>query len=320
MLFVNYGKRNLSRRKKSISSKKRMKKKRVGVRFFKALVICILLLGVICLIGGAVFAKKIIDNTPAVSADDILPQGYTTNITDQSGNVLETLKDSDSNRVYKTYEEITANSEYLPHAFVAIEDERFYEHNGIDLQGIIRAGIVGITNGFHFTEGASTLTQQLIKNNVFPNFVNESSFERIERKLQEQYLALQFEKEMSKEEILEAYMNTINLGQGCLGVQTAADALSHAVIITRIRGLKVNIATDYNGLGKVQYIVGRRNLNVQDTVYEERVKMTVLVPEEEKKVFVKEVMEGTCGQAMIELGEKECWFAQTENGTEVWET
>ena len=97
-------------KKESSFFKKRMKKKRVGVRFFKALIICIILLGVICLVGGAVFAKKIIDNTPAVSADDILPQGYTTNITDQSGNVIETLKDSDSNRVYKTYEEITANS------------------------------------------------------------------------------------------------------------------------------------------------------------------------------------------------------------------
>lgn len=200
-----------------------MKKKRVGVRFFKALIICILLLGIICVIGGLIFAKKIIDNTPAVSADDILPQGYTTSITDKNGTVIETLKDSDSNRVYKTYEEITANSEYLPHAFVAIEDERFYEHNGIDLQGIMRAGIKGITNGFNFTEGGSTLTQQLIKNNVFPNFVNEETFfDRIERKLQEQYLALQIEKEMSKEEILEAYMNTINLGQGCLGVETAA--------------------------------------------------------------------------------------------------
>ena len=219
---MNYGKKNLSRRKKSISSKKRMKKKRVGVRFFKALIICILLLGIICVIGAAIFAKRIIDNAPAVSADDILPQGYTTNITDQNGTVIETLKDSDSNRVYKTYEEITANSEYLPHAFVAIEDERFYQHNGIDLQGIIRAGIVGITNGFDFSEGASTLTQQVIKNNIFPDFVNESSFERVERKLQEQYLALQFEKEMSKEQILEAYMNTINLGQGCLGVQTAS--------------------------------------------------------------------------------------------------
>ncbi|HJA11950.1 MAG TPA: transglycosylase domain-containing protein [Candidatus Mediterraneibacter merdipullorum] len=220
---MNYGKNNISRRKKRISSKKRMKKKRVGVRFFKALVICILLLGVICVIGAAIFAKKIIDNTPAVSADDILPKGYTTNITDQEGNLIETLKDSDSNRVYKTYDEITANSKFLPQAFIAIEDERFYEHNGVDIQGIIRAAFVGISNGFDFSEGASTLTQQLIKNNVFPDFVNESTFfDRLERKLQEQYLALEIEKEMSKEEILEAYMNTINLGQGCLGVQTAS--------------------------------------------------------------------------------------------------
>ena len=152
MLFVNYGKNNLSRRKKSISSKKKMKQKRVGVRFFKALIICILLLAVICVIGGAIFVKKIIDDTPAVSADDIKPKGFTTTIVDQNGTVIDTLKDSDSNRVYKTYEEITANSDFLPHAFVAIEDERFYEHNGIDIQGIIRAGLVGIANGFDFTE------------------------------------------------------------------------------------------------------------------------------------------------------------------------
>ena len=105
---------------------------------------------------------------------------------------------------------------------MAIEDERFYEHNGIDIQGILRAGVVGVMNGFDFTEGASTLTQQLIKNNVF-DFVNEKTFfDRVERKLQEQYLALAFEKEMNKNEILEAYLNTINLGQGCLGVQTAS--------------------------------------------------------------------------------------------------
>ena len=148
-----------------------------------------------------------------------MPQGYTTNIVDSNGTLLEQLKDSDSNRVYKKYDEI---SPYMGKAFVAIEDERFYKHNGIDIQGIIRAGVNGVAHGFHFTEGASTLTQQLIKNNIFPNFINESKYQRIERKIQEQYLALKIEKEMSKEEILEAYMNTINLGQGCLGVQTAA--------------------------------------------------------------------------------------------------
>ena len=169
--------------------------------------------------GIGIYVKKVIDNTPEVTAKDIMPQGYTTNIVDSNGTLLEQLKDSDSNRVYKKYGEI---SPYMGKAFVAIEDERFFKHNGIDIQGIIRAGVNGVAHGFHFTEGASTLTQQLIKNNVFPNFINESKYQRIERKIQEQYLALKIEKEMSKEEILEAYMNTINLGQGCLGVQTAA--------------------------------------------------------------------------------------------------
>lgn len=216
---MNYGKSNLSRRKKQISSKKKRKKKRVGVRFFKALIICFLLLIVIGAAGIGIYVKKVIDNTPEVTAKDIMPQGYTTNIVDSNGTLLEQLKDSDSNRVYKKYDEI---SPYMGKAFVAIEDERFFKHNGIDIQGIIRAGVNGVAHGFHFTEGASTLTQQLIKNNIFPNFINESKYQRIERKIQEQYLALKIEKEMSKEEILEAYMNTINLGQGCLGVQTAA--------------------------------------------------------------------------------------------------
>ena len=220
MLFVNYGKNNLSRRKKKISSKKKMQKKRVGVRLFKAVIVSLLLLCVIGVAGAGVFAYQIIQNTPEVTAEDIMPQGYTSFIVDQNGNQIERLNDSSSNRVYRTYDQIP---EYMAHAFVAIEDERFYEHNGIDLQGIIRAGVIGITNGFNFTEGASTLTQQLIKNNVFPDFVNEETlFDRVERKLQEQYLALQIEKDLSKEEILEAYMNTINLGQGCLGVQAAS--------------------------------------------------------------------------------------------------
>lgn len=217
---MNFGKNNLSQRKKKISSKKKMQKKRVGVRLFKAVIVSLLLLCVIGVAGAGVFAYQIIQNTPEVTAEDIMPQGYTSFIVDQNGNQIERLNDSSSNRVYRTYDQIP---EYMAHAFVAIEDERFYEHNGIDLQGIIRAGVIGITNGFNFTEGASTLTQQLIKNNVFPDFVNEETlFDRVERKLQEQYLALQIEKDLSKEEILEAYMNTINLGQGCLGVQAAS--------------------------------------------------------------------------------------------------
>ena len=191
---MNYGKSNLSRRKKRISSKKRMKKKRVGVRLFKAFVLCILLLGIVGVAAGGVFVKHVIDNTPEVTAKDILPQGYTTSIVDQNGTVLEQLKDSDSNRVYKKYDEI---SKYMGDAFVAIEDERFYKHNGIDLQGIIRAGVVGVTHGFHFTEGASTLTQQLIKNS---HLTRTKTFVR---KIEEALMAIKLEQAYDKDEILE---------------------------------------------------------------------------------------------------------------------
>ncbi len=216
---MNYGKENISKTKKNISSKKNMKKKRVGVRVFKALIICVLLIGVIGVGGAGLFVKKIIDNTPQVTPADVKPSGATSFVYAEDGTLLDSFLQSGSNRIYKKYDEIPIN---LTHAFIAIEDERFYKHNGIDLQGILRAGVVGLTSG-NFSEGASTLTQQLIKNNVFPNFTEEKTFyDSLERKLQEQYLAVEIEKQMSKEEIVEAYMNTINLGQNCLGVQTAA--------------------------------------------------------------------------------------------------
>lgn len=217
---MNYGKENLSNRRKSISSKKTMQTKRVGVRFFKALVICILLLMVLCVGVAAFFVRRIVENSPDVTPEDVTPSEYTSFVYAEDGTLMEEFLQSGSNRIYKTIDEVPDD---LANAFVAIEDERFYEHNGIDLQGILRAAVVGITTG-SFSEGASTLTQQLIKNNVFPNFVNEDTFyDSLERKIQEQYLAVQIEKQMTKEEILEAYMNTINLGQSCLGVGAASE-------------------------------------------------------------------------------------------------
>lgn len=87
----------------------------------------------------------------------------------------------------------------------------------------MRAAVKGITHGFNFSEGASTITQQLLKNNVFTDWTNESTIERFKRKFQEQYLAVQLEKELKdKQTILENYLNTINLGDGNYGVQAAA--------------------------------------------------------------------------------------------------
>ncbi len=217
---MNYGKKKAAKRQKKITSKSTMQGKRIVVRLFKALLICIVLAAVVGVAGGGLFIKKIIDDTPHVSASDVKPKGFTTFVyADDGSTEIERFVSSGSNRVYKSIDEIPKD---LQHAFVAIEDERFYKHNGIDLQGIARAAVVGITRG-NFSEGASTLTQQLIKNNVFPNFTKEKTFyDKLQRKIQEQYLALQIEKKMDKSEIMESYLNTINLGQNCLGVQAAS--------------------------------------------------------------------------------------------------
>ncbi len=217
---MNYGKRKAAEKQRQITSKSSMQSKRLGVRLFKALLLCIIVVGVAGVIGGGLFFKKIVDDAPEVTPADVKPSEYTTFVYADDGETeLQRLVTSGSNRVYKSIDEIPID---LQHAFVAIEDERFYEHNGIDIQGIARAGVVGLTSG-SFSEGASTITQQLIKNNVFPDFVNEETiFDKAERKIQEWVLALQIEQQMSKSEILEAYMNTINLGQNCLGVQAAS--------------------------------------------------------------------------------------------------
>lgn len=217
---MNYGKKKASQKQKKITSKSTMQGKRIGVRLFKAFLLCLIVVAVAGVAGVGVFAKKIIDNSPEITPDDVKPKGFTSIVLADDG-TTETARfvKSGANRTSKPISEIPEN---LQHAFVAVEDERFYDHNGIDLQGIIRAGVIGLTSG-DFSQGASTLTQQLIKNNVFPDFVNEDTFyDRLERKLQEQFLAVQIEKQMDKDAIMESYLNTINLGQNCLGVQAAA--------------------------------------------------------------------------------------------------
>ena len=260
---MNYGKKKASQKQKKITSKSTMQGKRVGVRLFKAFLLCLLVVAVVGVIGGGLFLKKILDNTPDVSPADVQPKGFTTMVyADDNKTEIERFVASGANRIYKKIDEVPKD---LQHAFVAIEDERFYNHTGIDLQGIARAAVVGLTSG-NFSEGASTITQQLIKNNVFPNFTEEKTFfDKLERKVQEQYLAVAIEKQMDKDTILESYMNTINLGQNCLGVQSAAKryfnkdvselTLSESAVIA---GITQN-PSDYNPITNPELNAKRRD-------------------------------------------------------------
>lgn len=178
---------------------------------------------ILCFAGFAIgigFVRGAIDAAPSLDIIDVQPQGYASQIYDADGNLMQTLVMEGSNREEVSFDQLPDD---LVNAFIAIEDSRFYEHNGIDLKGILRAAYVGITNG-RFSEGASTITQQLIKNNVLQGGYETNMADKLRRKIQEQFLAIKLEDQLdSKETILEYYLNTINLGGNCLGVQTAAN-------------------------------------------------------------------------------------------------
>ena len=218
---MNYNKQGAKKKQKKLVSKASKNKRKITVSLFKGFLVAIIAVLVIGIGAGLGAVKGILDNAPDIDSIDVNPDGYQTVVYNQNGEVVTTLSTINSNRVEATYEELP---EDLINAFVAIEDERFWEHNGIDIRGIGRAFVKGVAAGGHFSEGASTITQQLIKNEVFNVGLDEDTFlDSVERKLQEQYLALELEKRMTKEEIITCYLNSIYLGQGVHGVKAAAE-------------------------------------------------------------------------------------------------
>lgn len=216
---MNYGKNSVFKKRNSLISRTAMLGKKAHVSLIRILFITLITICVAIGCVGVGAFRGIIDNAPDADEIDISPLGYATFLYDCNGNQIRKLTASSSNRLPVSLSQIPEN---LQHAVVAIEDERFYEHNGIDVRGILRAFVKNISSG-DLSEGASTITQQLLKNNVFTNWTNESTWlERFTRKIQEQYLAVEVEKVNSKDVILENYLNTINLGAGTYGVQAAS--------------------------------------------------------------------------------------------------
>ena len=217
---MDYGKRATSRRREALISRSSMLGKRAHVSLIRILFLSLIAILVVGVCVGVGSVRGVIDNAPDVDDIDIMPLGYASFLYDVNGNQLRKLAAPSSNRLPVSIDQIPLD---LQHAVVAIEDERFYEHNGIDVKGILRAAVRDITSR-SLSEGASTITQQLLKNNVFVNWTSESSWlEKFARKFQEQFLAIQIEAKIGdKDVILENYLNTINLGAGAYGVQAAA--------------------------------------------------------------------------------------------------
>lgn len=216
---MNYGKKGIHNRQKELNSPTGRWSRKVLLFLLELALAAVISVCVVGAAAGIGAFRGILVSAPDMANLDVSPSGFSTFVYDIEGRQTAKLVSSDSNRIPVPMSQIPEN---LAHAFVAIEDERFYDHNGIDIQGIFRAAYIGLTTR-DFSQGASTITQQLIKNNVLTSWTSEEKFiEKLRRKIQEQYLALELEKIMDKDTILENYMNTINLGQNTLGVQAAS--------------------------------------------------------------------------------------------------
>lgn len=214
---MKYGKKDVTRKRKKLTSNSEKMTNKLILLFSKSLLVLVLFLVVLGISLGYGVFKGILDSAPEIDVASIEPSGYATMVYDSEGNLTETLVKSGANRLEASYDELPKD---LINAFVAIEDARFWTHKGIDFRAILRAVVGVLTNDP--AGGGSTITQQLIKNNIFSGG-NEHSFgETLERKIQEWYLAIQLEQVMTKELIIKNYLNTINLGNNTLGVKAAA--------------------------------------------------------------------------------------------------
>ncbi|MCM1119759.1 MAG: transglycosylase domain-containing protein [bacterium] len=218
---MNYSRKGVRAKKKALNAKSQKIGRKVALLTLKLFLVAIVGVSVILASAGIGMFKGILASTPQITPSDVAPVGAATFVYDCEGNKLDELIAVNSNRIIVTQDKIP---EHLALAFVAIEDARYYQHNGIDYKAMLRSGYQFIKTMGKETQGASTITQQLLKNTIFTTWTSEGDnmIKKIKRKLQEQYLAIELTKILSKDEMLVRYLNTINLGQNTLGVEAAS--------------------------------------------------------------------------------------------------
>jgi penicillin-binding protein 1A len=203
-------------RKSSSKAKKKSKKKsdKLWVKAIRAFVTVCIVLIVAGGLAGAGYAAHVISHAPTIHPKNLYDTlDVSTHIYDDQENLVDEIYYSE-NRQIVSYEQLPEN---LKNAFIAVEDKTFWTHKGFNFKRIIGAILERVHGGR--ISGTSTITQQLARNVFLPE---DKSVRSIKRKIIEMYYAYEIEQELSKEEIITAYLNTIYLGYGCYGVDTAA--------------------------------------------------------------------------------------------------
>jgi len=210
------------RAKKKAKIKKKKAKRKLIYRIFSFIggvlkfILIVMIIGILSIAGlGVGFYLSLVNGAGALSKEDFEINNFTTYVYDINGNEYTTLSGAE-NRTYASLEDI---SPYLPKAFISIEDERFYQHKGVDIKRTAGATFKYILSklGMGSSDfGGSTITQQVIK-----KVTGEEDRSSL-RKAKEIIRAFQLEKWLTKDEIIELYMNLIYLGEGAYGVEAAS--------------------------------------------------------------------------------------------------
>ncbi len=181
--------------------------------------IIIVFLSIVLIGGVSVFfiLNDILNNENAAkfNQNDLIAAN-STRVLDSNGEVIAELgKEQRENITYAQLPQTVID------AFLAIEDSRFFSHNGFDLPRFLKAALENLSSG-SFAQGGSTLTMQMIDNTYFSNKQGTNSLEKIKFKIQEIFLSMQAEKELTKEEVITLYLNKINFGDAARGIQKGA--------------------------------------------------------------------------------------------------
>lgn len=206
--FTSREARRKANSKSSPSPKKGKKRKKGGL--FKKTLFTLLILFVLGVVGGAVTFAVMVSDAPKLD-ENKLKTPYSSTIYDRNGE--EIAEYGSEKRTYVSIDEIP---DTVKEAFIATEDARFYEHHGIDPVRIGGALVANFTDGFG-AEGGSTITQQVVKNSLL------SHQKTLKRKVQEVWLSIQLERNYSKDEILEMYLNRIYFSPRAYGIGKAAE-------------------------------------------------------------------------------------------------
>ena len=282
------------------------KKKTKGKRIIKS-VFVFLVITIIVVLTSATTLLFVIGSDITVNSDTLNNSGSRLTVLNAQGNKIDT---SSVVHEYSNYNEISVN---IINAFVALEDKRFFEHKGIDVKRIVGATVNNIKAG-EIREGASTITQQLIKNT---HLTREQT---IERKITEAKLAIQLEKQYNKEQILEWYLNAIYFGNGIYGIKGASkrffNKLPEEVTIREAAILAgvVKNPTRYSPLTNSDNSIMRANLVlkimyensfINESEYNQASKETVNIYDTNSEIYSAPYIQAVLDEAVNLLGVSE---------------